>query len=212
MKLLEIWRYPVKSMAGERLRSTLLEPQGIPGDRRLAVFDARGRLATSRRYPGLLAMQAILNADGQVLVDGEPWAAPGVAAKVEKAVGPGAMIVPVDEPAFDILPLLVATDGAVDSLGLDRRRFRPNLYLSGAAGLIERTWEGKTLAIGNARIFLDSLRGRCVMTTFDPDTQVQDPTVLRRIVQQMDGTLGLNSEVAQIGEIAEGDEALVLTG
>lgn len=211
MQLIEIWRYPVKSMAGERLRSTLVGAAGIPGDRRLVVVDAHGRLATSRRHPKLLGLQATTAADGQVLVDGEPWASPAVAAKVEQAVSRGAMIVPVDErEGFDILPLLVVTDGAVDSLGLDRRRFRPNLYLGGVAGLAERSWEGKTLAIGAARIFLDSLRGRCVMTTFDPDTLAQDPAVLRRIVQQMDGTLGLNAEVLEPGEIAEWDLAEIL--
>ncbi len=48
------------------------------------------------------------------------------------------------------------------------------------------------------------------MTTFDPDTQAQDPTVLRRIVREMDGTLGLNAEARQAGRIAEGDEARIL--
>lgn len=213
MQLLEIWRYPVKSMAGERLASTVLGPDGIPGDRRLVVVGANGRLATSRRYPKLLGLAATTAPDGSVLVDGEPWASPAVAAKVEKAVGPGAMIVPVEpREGFDILPLLVATDGAIESLGLDRRRFRPNLYLGEVPGLAERKWEGRTLAIGEARIFLDSLRGRCVMTTFDPDSQAQDPTVLRRIVQEMDGTLGLNAEVRAAGEVREWDFAEILAG
>jgi uncharacterized protein YcbX len=211
MQLIEIWRYPVKSMAGERLRSAAVGAAGIPGDRRLVVVDGQGRLATSRRYPKLLGHLATTAPDGQVLIDGERWASSSIAAKVERAVGTGAMIVPVDErQGFDILPLLVATDGAVDSLGLDRRRFRPNLYLGGVPGLAERGWEGKTLAIGAARIRLDSLRGRCVMTTFDPDTLAQDPAVLRRIVQQMDGTLGLNAEVLEPGEIAEWDAAEIL--
>lgn len=211
MKLLEIWRYPVKSMAGERLKATLVGSDGIPGDRRLVVVDAQGRLATSRRHPRLLGLQATTAPDGQVLVDGEPWASAAVGAKVERIVGKGAMIVPVGErEGFDILPLLVATDGAVDSLGLDRRRFRPNLYLGEVPGLAERAWEGKTLAVGAARIRLDSLRGRCVMTTFDPDTQEQDPSVLRRIVREMDGTLGLNAEVVVPGEIGEWDFAEIL--
>lgn len=211
MKLLEIWRYPVKSMAGERLKSTLVGSDGIPGDRRLVVVDAQGRLTTSRRHPRLLGLQATTAPDGQVLVDGEPWASPEVGAKVERVVGKGAMIVPVGErEGFDIQPLLVATDGAVDSLGLDRRRFRPNLYLGEVPGLAERAWEGRTLAVGSARIRLDSLRGRCVMTTFDPDTQEQDPSVLRRIVREMDGTLGLNAEVVVPGEIGEWDVAEIL--
>lgn len=211
MRVLEIWRYPVKSLAGERLDHTELGPAGIPGDRRLVVASGNGRVATARRYPGLLALKATTAPDGQVLVDGEPWAAPTVAAKIEKAVGAGARIVPVEPgQGFDILPLLVATDGAVESLGLDRRRFRPNLYLGEVPGLTERSWEGKTLAIGAARIHLDSLRDRCVMTTFDPDSQVQDPQVLRRIVEAMEGQLGLNAEVLIPGVVAAWDLAEIL--
>lgn len=36
------------------------------------------------------------------------------------------------------------------------------------------------------------LRGRCVMTTWDLDTQVQDSNVLRRIVKELHGILSLD--------------------
>ncbi|MEO8196857.1 MAG: hypothetical protein ABI689_09070 [Thermoanaerobaculia bacterium] len=54
-------------------------------------------------------------------------------------------------------------------------------------------------------IALADLRGRCVMTTFDPDTLEQDPTVLRTIVRQLGGVLGLNAEVARGGTVRVGD-------
>ena len=38
----ELWRYPVKSMAGERLVTAELRLDGIPGDRALYVVDADG--------------------------------------------------------------------------------------------------------------------------------------------------------------------------
>jgi uncharacterized protein YcbX len=88
---------------------------------------------------------------------------------------------------------------------VDRRRFRPNLLIGGVEGLAERKWEGRALRIGDVVIRMRQLRGRCVMTTWDPDTQKQDPNVLRRIVNELDGTLSLDSEVEHPGVIKVGD-------
>ena len=107
--------------------------------------------------------------DGTVLVDGQPWDDPGVAAAVAAIAGEGAQIVPSLEGVFDVLPLLVATDGAITAFGHDGRRLRPNLVIGGVPGLDERGWEGHRLRIGEVVIALADLRGRCVMTTYDPD-------------------------------------------
>jgi len=64
-------------------------------------------------------------------------------------------------------------------------------------GLTEREWPGRRARIGEAIIGVKKLRGRCVMTTYDPDTLEHDPTVLRRIVQEMGGRLALYSYVAR---------------
>ena len=59
------------------------------------------------------------------------------------AVGSGAHLVRSDgADRFDVLPLLVATDGAIAALGRDRRRLRPNILLGGVVGLAEREWPG----------------------------------------------------------------------
>jgi len=198
MYLSEIWRYPVKSMAGERLDRARLGPLGLHGDRVVQVYDGRGRLVTARTYPKLLGLHATLGPDGEPLVDGLPWPSPDVQARVEQIVGPGARLVRNEHEArFDILPLLVATDGAVAAFGRDARRLRPNLIVGGVDGLDERGWEGRVLRIGSALIALADLRGRCVMTTFDPDTLEQDRGVLRDIVRRFDGRLALNADVIQ---------------
>lgn len=95
---------------------------------------------------------------------------------------------------------------AIDYLGVDRRRFRPNLLIGGVQGLEERNWEGRALRVGGAVIRMAQLRGRCVMTTWDPDTQVQDSSVLRRIMKELDGTLSLDSFVEREGIVHLGDE------
>jgi uncharacterized protein len=104
-----------------------------------------------------------------------------------------------------VLPLLVATDGAIAALGVDGRRLRPNVVISGVVGLAERDWVGARLRIGEVVIALEKLRGRCVMTTYDPDTQVQDLGVLRRIVEEFGGRMALDSAVMAPGTITVGD-------
>jgi uncharacterized protein YcbX len=72
-------------------------------------------------------------------------------------------------------------------------------------GLAERGWEGTRLRIGDAVIRLDSLRTRCIMTTFHSDTVAQDVEVLKDISARFDGKLALNAAVERPGVIALGD-------
>ena len=170
------------------------------------MYDVRGRRLTARTHPGLLGFRAALAPDGEPTVDGRPWAAPEVAAAVGTAVGqPVRLGKDASLERFDVLPLLVVSDGIVRHLGLDRRRFRPNLFIEGVAGLAEREWEGRHLRIGEAVVALASRRGRCVMTTYDPDTLAQDHGVLRRIARELDGELGLDTAVVQPGRVTVGD-------
>jgi uncharacterized protein YcbX len=206
MQISELWRYPVKSMAGERLESAWLGPDGIPGDRVLYVVDGRGEILSARTKPRLLAHRATLGDDGEVLVDGLPWTSPVVAAAVRAAAGPDARLVRATGPErFDILPLLVATDGAIAAFGHDARRLRPNIVIGGVDGLDERGWEGAVFETGDAAVAMADLRGRCVVTTWDPDSLVQDVDVLRRIRAEFDGSLALNAWTARDGRVAVGD-------
>lgn len=202
MYLKEIWRYPVKSMGGERLDRAIVSPLGLAGDRVVLVLNKQGRVVTARSHAALLGHHATTAADGTPLVDGRPWTDPSVLADVGKIAGPGAELVP-DQTAdrFDVLPLLVATDGAIAEFGRDGRRLRPNLVIGGVTGLDERKWPGRKLRIGDVIIDVDSLRGRCVMTTYDPDTLEQDSTVLRDIVKRFEGKLALNCAVEHGGAI-----------
>ena len=206
MLVQEIWRYPVKSMAGESLKTADITQHGIGGDRIIQVRNTSGRIFTARTRPGLLRHRAMLAEDGVVLVDGRTWNTPEVARGVAQAAGAGTHLVRSDaEDRFDILPLLVTTDGMFSAVGHDRRRFRPNLVIGGVEGLAERQWERAQLRIGEVVIGMDDLRSRCIMTTFDPDTGEQDLDVLRRIQKEFGGVLGLNSYVVHPGRITVGD-------
>jgi uncharacterized protein YcbX len=206
MTITTMWRYPVKSMAGERVRSTQLTNTGLLGDRVVQVYDRRGRIITARTCPRLLQLHATLGIDGEPLVDGLPWRSREVERRVEAAVGPGARLQRFDgAERFDILPLLVCTDGAVSEFGHDVRRLRPNLIIGGVGGLAERQWPGAILRLPDAEIALADLRRRCVMTTYHPDTTAQDPDVLREIVRRFGGELCLNAAVVRPGLVEVGN-------
>ena len=206
MRVQEIWRYPVKSMAGEKLEAADLTASGVAGDRVVQVRNRAGQVMTARTKPLLLRHRATLGGDNQVLVDGRPWTAEDVARDVEAAAGAGARLVQYESnDRFDILPLLVATDGMLAAVGYDLRRFRPNLVIGDVTGLSERGWEGAQLRIGPVVIGMEDLRTRCIMTTFDPDSGQQDLGVLRRIRREFNGRLGLNSQVISPGRISVGD-------
>lgn len=207
----ELWRYPVKSMAGERLQQIDVDELGLAGDRQILVRSAAGRVLTSRTHPNLLGLKGSIGKDGVPQISGHLWSSPEALALVRGAVGPGSELFFYKGPErFDILPLLVATDGAIAAFGHDYRRLRPNIIVGGVEGLAERAWPGKSLRIGDAIISIRDLRGRCVMTTFDPDTLEQDHSVLKEIVRKFDGELALNASALQAGTIHEGDEVALL--
>jgi len=206
MHVTNIWRYPVKTMAGEELRRATLGPLGIEGDRIVHVEDRRGRVVTSRSHPRFLSHRGTLGGDGEPRVDGRPWTSPAVAADVEAIAGPGARLVRDESPErFDVLPLLVATDGAIAAFGHDYRRLRPNIVVGGVEGLAERSWPGGALRIADVTIGVAQLRLRCVMTSFDPDTLAQEKAITRGIYERFEGKLALDCFVIAGGEIAVGD-------
>ena len=205
MTLDAIYRYPVKSMAGEALDSTVLTALGVPGDRIVHVRGPEGVRSARRQYR-LLGLRGALDADGVPRVNGHLWHSAEAAALVRAEAGADAWLEAFDgAERFDVLPLLVATDGAIAAFGRDVRRLRPNLVIGGVEGLDEFTWAGAELQIGDAVVGLDSRRGRCPMTTVDPDTLDRDPEVLRDIGRRFGGRLALNAMVVTAGRLRVGD-------
>jgi MOSC domain-containing protein len=212
MHLKGLWRYPVKTLAGEALESAELTPTGIPGDRIVQVRGPEG-VRTSRRHHRILGLQGTLGSDGRPLVNGHPWESELAQALVRRAAGNDAWLDAYEGvERFDVLPLLVATDGAVAEFGRDVRRLRPNLLIGGVAGMGEVDWPGGEIHIGQAVVRLDSLRGRCPMTTVDPDSLEVDPEVLRDIGRRFGGRLALNAEVVRPGTVRLGDPVEFVPG
>ena len=211
MHLAEIWRYPVKSLAGERLEEVEIAADGIPGDRAVHLRDARGKVFTGRRKYDLVTVPASLAGDGTPLIDGERWDSDAAARRIRDAGAEDVQLVASPNGhQHDETPLLVATDGALEWVGEDRRRFRPNLVIAGVEELAERDWPGRRLRVGEAVIDVDHLCERCIMISLDPETGEADPPILTRVRQELDGLFALNCGVAKPGRVAVGDAVELL--
>ena len=200
-----LWRYPVKSLAGESLTVATLTPEGIPGDRIVHVCGPEG-VRTARRHHRLLGLVGTLGSDARPRINGHSWDSPEALVLIKNAAGDDAWLEAHQGlERFDILPLLVATDGAVATFGRDIRRLRPNILIGGVEGVAETFWSGAHLRIADTLVRLDALRGRCTMTTIDPDTLERDPEVLKEIVRRFGGRLALDADVARGGTVRIGD-------
>ena len=205
MHVSELWRYPVKSLAGETLEQACLLADGIEGDRVVRVEDEGGTVTALTKHD-LVGIPVRLGDDG-VLVDGQPWDGPHAAHAVRSAAGASVELVRTPGRRYDQAPLLVTTDGALDSLGEDRRRFRANVVLGGVDGLAERDWPGRELRMGGAVLSVSERCERCGVTTIDPDTLAIDRGVLKRLQADYDAFMGVLCEVLEPGDVAVGDPA-----
>ncbi|KOV80688.1 MOSC domain-containing protein [Nocardia sp. NRRL S-836] len=201
-----LWRYPVKSLGGEPLESAVFTNDGVEGDRLVHVRGPRGVLTGRTRY-GLLTIPASTGPSGP-LVDGRPWDSEEAQALV--APFGGRLTRYAGPERFDVLNVLVATDGQVAAAGIDVRRLRPNILIGGVEAGEEESWPGHALVAGDAVIGMFRQRARCVVTTIDPDTGAQDLDVHRRIRHEFGGVLCLDSWVVRPGVVRVGDPVEVV--
>ena len=116
---------------------------------------------------------------------------------------------------FDAFPLHLLTDASLDALrrktpsaDFDPRRFRANFLIettNGSEGLLETSWTGRPLRIGNVAIKVEMPTARCVMTTLPQGDLAKQPAVLRTIVREGDQCLGVYATVTEPGQVAVGD-------
>ncbi|HEB88930.1 MAG TPA: MOSC domain-containing protein [Deltaproteobacteria bacterium] len=283
----EIRRYPVKSMAGERLDGVELASRGLPGDRVWAVRDeVRGGIRGAKKIPALMELRAryakapgaegsspaeILLPDGTTVGTG----AADVHERVSEAVGQPVTLWPLlpsdaldhyrrgapahedmetelraifgrapGEPLpdlsvfppelleyesppgtyFDAFPLLLLSKRSLETMSerasasiFDERRFRPNFLVAEAAScggtgspFPERDWIGRRIAIGEAILKMTVRCPRCVMVTHGFEDLPRDPAVMRALVRETGGELGIYASVEKPGRVGVGDPLRLL--
>ncbi len=120
---------------------------------------------------------------------------------------------------FDCYPVFLLTRTSLESLQaawpasrFDSRRFRPNLLLEGAApeGFPENDWVGERLRVGEAVLRVAMECPRCVMTTHAFADLPKDPGVMRALVKENGGNLGVYAAVETPGRVRAGDPVELL--
>jgi uncharacterized protein len=234
VRVAELWRYPVKSLQGERLTSTEVGPEGLAGDRQWALFDVgTGFGLTARRVPDLLFLSGRLRADGRVevvLPDGTVTSDDAVLS--DRLGRPVTLRAAADAPgerryesphevgeageydwdafsgargAFHDSSRIRVSLVSTGTLGTwDRRRFRANVVLEGTG---EDALVGRRVRLGGAELDVVKQVGRCVMVTRpQPGGIGRDNGVLKTIHRERDGSLAVGALVARAGPVAVGDE------
>jgi MOSC domain-containing protein len=226
--VLSLHRWPVKSLGGEPVGALRVDPRGAAGDRAHALYDEfRGapRRLTAREAPRMLAWGAGYE-DAEPDLDAVPLpllrAPDGASYRWDDERLPAALAADLgrdvalrrdlalmqdlgDSLLVTVQATLEATERAL-GLGLDLRRFRPNLHVAlDAPAFAEEGWEGRTLMVGDVALEVLHPCERCVIPTRDPDTQVKDGEILRWLTRERDCLFGLNVRASGRGRVAVGD-------
>jgi uncharacterized protein YcbX len=226
-----IFRYPVKSMGGERLEVANLGWHGLDGDRRLAFrrMDDRSGFPwlTATKLPGLLLFAPHRNGDADGAQGGIPMhirtpdgeAMPvfgdDLAAEVGRRYGAPVQMMQLKHGIFDEATISVIAFDTVREISRlagrspDVRRFRPNVVvrLLRSAPFQEDEWVGGVLSFGegDAPALTVTMRDvRCSMVNLDPDSASPAPEMLKAVVRANQNNAGIYGAVTRIGRLAVG--------
>jgi uncharacterized protein YcbX len=236
----EIWRYPVKGMAGESLQSCGLGEKGLNGDRIWALRDtARREIQSCKFRPRLLLCSARCRSDNagnhidfyrRHKLDDHTWLEELKATFDREAGEPLPALDQLPQEAVDFVSLrgtfflvtpfhMVTTATLAFLKGLnpdsdwDVRRFRPNIVIEtepGSEGLVEQAWIGKRLAIGDSRIDCTETAPRCGAVTRAQDDFGPDKSILRTIVKDAEQNVGIYGAIVNGADICIGDTVSII--
>jgi len=219
MRIVGLWRYPVKSLRGERTSSLLLDRRGVSGDRLWALVDTDGKLASGkpsrrfRRVRGLMQHASRYDGDVPVLMLADGREVRGDAAEVTEVViavaGPEWRLAREDgTPHHDAAGIHIVTTATLRAMAavaggdVEPERLRPNVLIDVAGdSFAEDAWVGEILALGEARLRVVDRTERCVMTTHAQAALPYRPEVLKSLGRHNDACAGIYAEVLTPGAV-----------
>ncbi|MDP4170691.1 MAG: MOSC domain-containing protein [Bacillota bacterium] len=227
----EIYRYPVKSMGGERLREAPILEHGILGDRSFA-YKNEAKYLTVQNLPELLNYHAKLAHNGGKLEpvvtsrNGEEFQwndtrlTEEISAKVEDGQLEQLSLDPTtDRGAYWEDHLLLFSTASLEKISelcgsnlLDFRRFRPNLVIELDSGkpFEEEEWIGKEIVINDVVFRVNQGCERCFYINVDPvNPSLIDSKILKTLVKERNMIAGVYMSVVRTGEIPTGAEVYV---
>jgi MOSC domain-containing protein len=218
-----IFRYPIKSMAGEPLAEAEVGWHGIDGDRRFAlrrVGETGGKpwLTASKlaelvrftpvRRDGATLPTHVRTPEGVELSIGDE-----LAAEIARRHGRPVEVMRLDHGIFDETPISVITAATIDAIAPDVRRFRPNIFIRTDAprALEEDDWVGSVLAFGDGgpELAVTMRDERCAMLNIDPDSARIDPNVMKTVVRLNGNTAGVYATVLCRGRLVVGQRVSI---
>jgi uncharacterized protein YcbX len=227
----QIWRYAVKSMAGEQMESCIAGTLGIPGDRGWALRDeTTGQITTGSRLPLLMQCEARYRESpsngsiphvvmrfpsGVEVASDESNVNARLSELLDRSVSLWALQ-PAIAPQvthFDAFPIHFLTTASLEAMKRlntaalwDVRRFRPNFFIEtdgGVEGLVEFDWT--VVRLGSVELKCEMRTERCAMATNAQAGIPKDPSILRSLVEAADQDLGVYASVVRAGEVRVGD-------
>ena len=223
-----LWRYPVKSMAGEAITGADLSWAGIAGDRRWAFLRPESAASgfpwhTIRENPAMSTYVPRLLEPGRPDKSAVEVAAPGGATYditdpcLAGELGAGVRVMRLERGTFDAMPVSLITTSTVSALcalaGVpgSELRFRPNLVITPASGApyAEDAWVGCSLRIGSAVIRVDRRDTRCVIINVNPGTGQPDAPVLKAAGRHRHACAGVYGSTIRPGLVRVGDPVTI---
>ncbi len=228
-RVINLWRYPVKSMAPEVLKHVEVSWFGLSGDRRWAFvrneavksgfswLTIREHNKLNHYQPSFVDNNNPDKSDTQVMSPSGVLYSVTDPALAAELYPDGTRAIKQDRGIFDTFPLSLITTQTIKSLSastgiqLIPERFRPNFLVEaiGDDPYPEDSWEGKVLRIGNLRMRIDKRDGRCVIITIDPITAEKTPNVLHHVYKERQGCLGVYGTTVMPGMVAINDEVIL---
>jgi uncharacterized protein YcbX len=235
-RVIALHRWPVKSMAGERVSALALDGFGAAGDRTHALFDefkGAPRRVNAEVLPRLLAWAAAYPDDAGRPVDRDAppqpvltapdgatlrWDDPGLAQALADDLGRPLTLAreprgQQDRPTTVHVTVEASLRALAEELGapVDVRRFRSTIHLDlDAEPWAELDWIGRRLRVGEAELEIVEACERCAIPTRDPQTQDKWPELLRHLARERATMFGLIARAAGPAVVRDGDRAAVL--
>ena len=220
-----IFRYPVKSMAGELLDVAPLGLHGIEGDRRFAFRRLNDKSGfpwlTASKLPELILYRPF-GVDGIPThvrtPDGKEFelSSDELRDDISRRHGSEVEFMNLKNGIFDDAYISVISLATVHRIeresgrDLDLRRFRPNIVIEtiSAEPFEEDKWVGRTVTFGEgtsaAAVGITLKDERCVMINLDPDTAEKDSEVMKTVVRINETCAGVYGTVVRAGELRVG--------
>jgi uncharacterized protein YcbX len=231
-KVKAIYRYPVKSMAGQPLDSSPVGWHGLDGDRRFAFI----RVGSESGFPWLSAsklprlLQYIpltAGSNGESSIPTHVRTPEGLELElrgqqlqqeISDAYGSQVEVIQLDQGIFDEAKVSVISVSTINAIEketgrrLEVARFRPNILIDDLDGKAfgEDEWVGNLIWIGDeakrAALLIYMKDVRCVMINLDPATGAADSEVMKAVVRMNNNNAGAYAMVMRTGLISVGDK------